>query len=152
VKSGLVLIGFVAICLLVGLIGGLATAPAIPTWYAGLAKPSFNPPAWIFGPVWTALYILMAVATWLVWRCGNARTALRLFAAQLLLNALWSPLFFGLKRIDLALLDIVLLLAAILATSIAFGRRSRLAALLFVPYLAWVAFATVLNFTLWRLN
>jgi tryptophan-rich sensory protein len=151
-RRGLVLIAFLVVCLAVGALGGLSTAPAIPTWYAGLAKPSFNPPNWLFAPVWTTLYVLMAIAAWLVWRRGSARTALILFALQLALNAAWSQLFFGLHRIDLALIDIVLLLAAIVATALAFRRHSTAAALLLVPYIAWVSFATTLNFAIWRLN
>ncbi len=151
-RQGLVLLGFVALCLALGVLGAEVTAPAIPSWYAGLAKPSFNPPNWIFAPVWTALYVLMAIAAWLVWRRGNARVPLTLFALQLVLNSAWSLLFFGLHRVDLALIDIVLLAAAIVATALAFRRRSAIAALLLVPYLAWVSFATVLNFAIWRLN
>jgi benzodiazapine receptor len=154
-RQTVVLIAFVAVCLTVGAIGGLATAPAIPTWYATLAKPSFNPPNWVFGPVWTALYILMAIAAWLVWRVSGwqrARTALYLFFLQLTLNSVWSFIFFGFHRIGLALLVIVLLLAAIAVTAWAFRPHSRLAAILLLPYWAWVAFATVLNTALWRLN
>lgn len=154
-KSALTLVGFVAACLAIGALGALVTAPAIASWYPILAKPSFNPPNWIFGPVWTTLYILMAIAAWLVWRSAGlpaARTALLLFVLQLALNSVWSLLFFGLHRIDLALIDIVLLLAAIVATTLAFLRHSRVAAWLLVPYLAWVSFATVLNFAIWRLN
>ncbi len=151
-RQGLVLVGFIALCLAAGALGAAVTAPAIPTWYATLAKPSFNPPNWIFAPVWTTLYVLMAIAAWLVWRRGNARTPLTLFAVQLVLNSAWSLLFFGLHRVDLALLDIVLMLAAIAATALSFRPRSAVAALLLVPYLAWVSFATVLNFAIWRLN
>ena len=151
-RQGLVLLGFIAACLALGALGAAVTAPAIPTWYATLAKPSFNPPNWIFAPVWTALYILMAMAAWLVWRSGKAGAALGLFALQLALNAAWSLLFFGLHRIDLALVDIVLLLAAIVATALAFRARSAVAALLLLPYLAWACFATVLNFAIWRMN
>jgi translocator protein len=152
VRQGSVLLGLIVLCLAAGALGAAVTAPAIPTWYAGLAKPSFNPPNWIFAPVWTALYVLMAIAAWLVWRRGNARPPLTLFGVQLALNSAWSLLFFGLHRVDLALVDIVLLLAAIVATARAFHPRSAVAALLLVPYLAWVSFATVLNFAIWRLN
>jgi benzodiazapine receptor len=151
-RQGLTLLGFIAICLAAGALGAAITAPAIPTWYAGLAKPSFNPPDWLFGPVWTALYLMMAVAAWLVWRRGAARAALLLFALQLVLNSAWSLLFFGIHRVDLALIDIVVLLAAIVATSLAFRRASTIAALLFVPYIAWVSFAMALNIAIWRLN
>ncbi len=151
-RQGLVLLGFIALCLAAGALGAAMTAPAIATWYPTIAKPSFNPPNWIFAPVWTTLYILMAVAAWLVWRRGNAGTPLALFGLQLVLNSAWSLLFFGLHRVDLALLDIVLMLAAIVATALSFRTRSTVAALLLVPYLAWVSFATVLNFAIWRLN
>jgi tryptophan-rich sensory protein len=151
-RQGLALVGFIALCLAASALGAVVTAPAIPAWYATLAKPSFNPPNWIFAPVWTTLYILMAIAAWLVWRRGKAGAALALFAIQLSLNCAWSLLFFGLNRIDLALVDIILLLAAIVATALAFRRHSPAAALLLMPYLAWVSFATVLNFTIWRLN
>jgi benzodiazapine receptor len=151
-RQGLVLLGFIALCLAAGALGAAVTAPAIPTWYAALAKPSFNPPNWIFAPVWTTLYVLMAIAAWLVWRRGNARTPLALFVLQLVLNSAWSLLFFGLHRVDLALIDIVLLLAAIVATALSFRPRSAVAALLLMPYLAWVSFATVLNFAIWRIN
>ncbi len=151
-RNLLALIGFVALCLGVGVIGTVATIPNIPAWYAGLAKPAFNPPNWLFGPVWTALYISMGIAAWLVWRTGPAKAALGLFALQLAFNAAWSPLFFGLHWIGVALIDIVCLFFAIFATLLAFRKRSGFAALLIVPYLAWVGFASVLNFSIWRLN
>ena len=124
-------------------------------WYATLKKPSWNPPGWIFGPVWSALYTMMAVAAWLVWKRGGfaaQRRPLTLFLVQLALNAVWTPLFFGLHRPGLAFAEIVMLWLAIAATLAAFRPVSRPAAWLFVPYLAWVSFAAVLNFTLWRLN
>ena len=124
-------------------------------WYAALKKPSWNPPGWVFGPVWTALYAMMAVAAWLVWKRGGfaaQRRALVLFLIQLALNAIWSPLFFGLHSPGAACAEIVLLWLAILATLAAFRPASRTATLLLVPYLAWVSFAAVLNFALWRLN
>lgn len=124
-------------------------------WYASLAKPSWNPPNWIFAPVWSVLYVLMGVAAWLVWRragFSGAGTALGLFAVQLMLNALWSYLFFGLHRIDLALLDIVILWAAILAVTVLFWRVHKWAGGLMLPYIAWVSFASLLNVVLWRLN
>ena len=124
-------------------------------WYAGLKKPSWNPPNWIFGPVWTALYTIMAVAAWLVWQRGGfagQRVALALFLLQLLCNALWSPLFFGLKHPALAFADIVMLWLALSATVVAFWQVRPLAGGLLVPYLAWVTFASALNFALWRLN
>jgi len=124
-------------------------------WYATLKKPSWNPPDWIFGPVWSALYTMMAVAAWLVWQRGGfvaQRRPLTLFLVQLALNAVWTPLFFGLHRPGLAFAEIVILWLAIAATLAAFRPVSRPAAWLLVPYLAWVSFAAVLNFTLWRLN
>ena len=150
--------------LLAGLAGWLAVTFAAAwagarfmpgEWYAALAKPWWNPPNWIFGPVWTVLYVLMAVAAWLVWRqagFAGAGPALGLFLVQLALNALWSYLFFGLHRIDWALADILALWAAILAVLILFWRVQATAGALLLPYLAWVSFATVLNFALWRLN
>lgn len=124
-------------------------------WYASLKKPSWNPPGWIFGPVWTVLYAMMAVAAWLVWRRGGfaaQRRALTLFLVQLALNAAWSPLFFGLHWPGVAFAEIVLLWLAIVATVAAFRPVSRVATFLLMPYLLWVTFASVLNFTLWRLN
>ena len=124
-------------------------------WYAGRAKPVWNPPGWIFGPVWTVLYALMAVAAWRVWRHGGwarQKKALGLFLLQWALNALWTPLFFGLHRPGWALAEILVLLAAILATLRAFWRVDRPAGLLLLPYAAWVVFALVLNWTIWRIN
>lgn len=140
---------------LVSAIGGWASSAAIPEWYQGLAKPKLNPPDWVFAPVWTLLYILMAIAAWRVWRraTGSARGwALGLYTVQLGLNLLWSLLFFAARRPDLALIEIALLLAAIWATIIAFRRIDRCAAWAMAPYLAWVAFASYLNFAIWRLN
>ncbi len=124
-------------------------------WYADIAKPAWNPPNWIFGPVWTTLYIMMAVAAWLVWQRGGwkqQRKALALYLVQWALNALWTPLFFGLQRPDLAFAGILLLLVAIAGTIAAFWRVKRTAAILLIPYVLWVSFAAVLNFTIWRLN
>ena len=124
-------------------------------WYATLKKPSWNPPGWIFGPVWSAIYTMMAVAAWLVWKRGGfiaQRRPLAQFLAQLVLNAAWTPLFFGLHRPGIAFAEIVLLWLAIAATLAAFRPVSRVAAWLLAPYLLWVSFATMLNFALWRLN
>ena len=124
-------------------------------WFAALKKPSWNPPGWVFGPVWTALYAMMAAAAWLVWQRGGwkeQRKPLLIFLAQLALNAVWTPLFFGLHRPGVAFAEIVLLWLAIVATLVAFRPVNRTAAWLLVPYLAWVSFAAVLNGTLWRLN
>jgi len=124
-------------------------------WYAGLVKPSWNPPSWLFGPAWTVLYAMMAVAAWLVWREGGWRArkrALRLYLTQWALNALWTPIFFGMHRPGLAFAEIIVLDVALLATLAAFWRVKRLAGALLIPYALWVAFATVLNHTIWRLN
>ena len=145
-----------AVCITVTFLAPALGAWAMPgEWYAALRKPSWNPPAWIFGPVWTALYLMMAIAAWLVWRRGGwavQRRPLTLYLVQLALNAAWTPLFFGLKMPGAAFAEILLLLAAIVATATAFHRVSKAGAALLVPYLAWVSFATFLNFTLWRLN
>lgn len=146
---------FLVLCLLVAAVGGAVTATSVGTWYAALAKPAFNPPDWIFGPVWTVLYLMIAVAGWRVWRWRErpgARLALGAWGVQLALNLGWSFLFFGARLIGAALVEIVVLLAAILATAALFWRIDRLAGWLLVPYLAWVGFATVLNAALWRLN
>lgn len=125
------------------------------TWYESLNKPSWRPPNWVFAPAWTVLYILIAVSGWMVWReagFSGAGMALTIYGIQLLLNAGWSALFFGLKRMDWAFAEVVALWLSILATIIAFQPIEPLAALLLWPYLAWVSFAAFLNFTMWRLN
>lgn len=146
--------GFIALTLVVGWIGARVTLPAIPDWYAQLAKPSFTPPNWAFGPVWTALYVMMAIAAWLTWRTDSPlrSRALALWAVQLALNLAWSMLFFGARQPGLALAEIVALLLAIIATIALFARVAPLAAWLLVPYLAWVGYASALNFAIWRLN
>jgi translocator protein len=124
-------------------------------WYARLQKPPWNPPSWIFGPVWTVLYTAMAIAAWLVWKRGGfaaQRAALTLFLLQLLFNVLWSPLFFGLHHPGLAFADLLLLWLALLGTVPAFWRAHRIAGAMLVPYLAWVTFAGALNLAIWRLN
>jgi len=148
----LALAGWLLICFAAATMGGLFMPGE---WYASLKKPSWNPPGWVFGPVWTALYTMMAVAAWLVWRHGGwaaQRRPLGLFLAQLVLNAAWTPLFFGLHWPGVAFFEIVLLWLAIAATIAAFRPVSRAAMGLLMPYLAWVSFAAALNFTLWRLN
>ena len=153
--SWLVLGGFLLLCLAVGYVGGRVTAPAVASWYPTLVKPSFNPPDWIFAPVWTLLYLLMGVAAWRVWRTPSQprrRRALGLFMLQLALNLGWSLVFFGMRAIGAALIEILVLLAVIFATAIAFWRLDRWAGLLFLPYAVWVGFAAILNFTIWRLN
>jgi tryptophan-rich sensory protein len=149
------LAGFLALCFGVAALGGWWTAEGVGTWYRTLRKPSWNPPNWVFGPVWTALYTMMAVAAWLVWRRRHeARVgpALALFAVQLALNLAWSGLFFAMRRPDLGAIDIAALWAAILATTVAFARVRPVAGALLVPYLLWVSYAGALNVALWRLN
>ncbi len=143
------LILFLALVLGGGLAVGLLTAPG--QWYAGLAKPMFNPPSWLFGPVWTVLYVLIAIAGWRVWQWRFGRL-IELWWAQLGLNFLWTPVFFGAHQIGLAFVVIVLLLATILAFIGAAWQQDRVAASLFVPYAAWVAFASLLNASIWILN
>ena len=138
------------------LIASLFTRQAITDWYVHLNKPFFTPPDWLFGPVWTVLYFLMAVSALLVWNKGlsnpSVKIALFLYLLQLVLNGLWMPLFFGLKMPLLAFCEIVLLWSAIILTILAFYRVSIAAALLLFPYIAWTSFAAVLNFSLWLLN
>jgi benzodiazapine receptor len=150
------LLASLAVVLVAGGIGSLATTKAIPTWYKGLAKPSFNPPDWLFGPAWTLLYLLMAVAAFLVWKQGfgtpGVKLALAVFLAQLVLNSLWSILFFGLRSPLAGLVDIVVLWLAILATTVLFFRVSVSAGVLLLPYIAWVTFAALLNAAVYCLN
>jgi translocator protein len=152
----LALSGFIAICLLAGALGGWATSQSILDWYPTLNKPAWNPPPWIFAPVWTALYVLMAIAAWLVWkkdtRFSGVRVALLLFFAQLALNCLWPFLFFKFRSPAWALVEVVTLLIMVALTAWAFFTQSKRAGLLMLPYLAWASFATFLNFTIWRLN
>ncbi len=148
-----VLFLFLIVTLGVGASASLLTTPQIPTWYAGLNHPSIAPPNWVFAPVWTTLYVLMAFAAWRVWKKAGLRSVeIAAFALQLALNFAWSVIFFGLHRIGGALVEIAVLDAAILATLILFARRDRLAGLLLAPYLAWTAFATVLTHAFWRAN
>ena len=137
-------------------VGQLATYPNLVPWYAGLVKPSFNPPNWLFGPVWTALYLLMAFAVWRILRLPEAsaarRWALGLFFAQLALNAAWSWMFFAAHNPLLGLVNIVPQILVILATIVAFYRVDKFAAWCIVPLAAWVGFATVLNLAIWKLN
>ncbi len=155
-KQAIGLIAAIVIVELIGNIGTLFTLPAIGTWYAGLVKPAFNPPNWVFAPVWTVLFALIGIALYLVWEARKknkrARVALQAFDLQLALNVFWSFLFFGLHSPLYGLVDIVLLFLAILLTIAEFRRVSRSAAYLLIPYLLWVAFATLLNFSIWMLN
>lgn len=139
-----------------GIIGTVFTSKAIPTWYAGVNKPSFNPPNWIFGPVWVTLYTMMGIAAYLVWKdwANNAvaKYATILFFVHLAFNALWSILFFGLKNPMLAFFEIIVLWLMIVALIVMYYQINKTASYLLVPYLLWVSFASVLNFYIWRLN
>jgi steroid 5-alpha reductase family enzyme/tryptophan-rich sensory protein len=154
-RQWLALLLFLAICLSTAALGAAWTDLSVGDWYATLNKPSWNPPNWLFGPVWTTLYIGMAVAAWLVWRrkgVADAWLPLLLFGVQLTLNAIWSGLFFGMRNPGIAFVEVVFLWLAIVATIVSFARISRPAALLLAPYLAWVSFASFLNWTIWQLN
>lgn len=153
--SWLALIFWVVLSLGAGFVGALSSPPG--AWYASLNKPSWNPPNWIFGPVWTALYVLMGVAVWMVWSRRKvepirAGAGVRLFLVQLALNAAWSWLFFGIRRPDLAFVELIVLWVLILMMVVAFLRVRPMAGLLVLPYLAWVSFAGVLNATIWLRN
>jgi tryptophan-rich sensory protein len=153
-RSLLGLAGWAAITFVAAALAALASTAA-PAFYAELLRPGWAPPAWLFGPVWTTLYLLMALAAWLVWRRNGfrgARWGLALFLAQLAANALWSWLFFAWHRGAWAFADIVILWAVIVATIAAFATASRVAALLLAPYLAWVSFACALSYSVWKLN
>jgi translocator protein len=150
----LTLVGFLVLTFAAAAIGSAFTAQSVNTWYLEISTPPWNPPGWLFAPVWTALYAAMAVAAWLVWRAAGrgARSALFLFGLQLALNVAWSAVFFGMRNPGAGVFVIVALLLAIAATTLVFARISRTAGWLFAPYLAWVAFATALNWSIWRLN
>lgn len=155
-QDWLYLIGFILLSLSAGAIGSLFTFSAIPGWYATLSKPSFSPPGWLFGPVWTALYILMGVSAYLIWQKGYekkpVRAALMLFGIQLAQNALWSILFFGLRSPLYGLLCIIPLWLSIAYCISLFRPLDSRAACLLLPYLAWVSFAAILNYSIWMLN
>lgn len=155
-KQKIILIFFIALCLVAGGIGSIFTAGTIPTWYASLVKPSLNPPSWVFAPVWTTLYILMGVAMYLVFRQGwgrkDVRFALVFFTAHLVLNAGWSIIFFGGHNVSWALVAIIVLWLMIAFSIYLFRPINRTAAWLLVPYLLWVSFATYLNYSIWILN
>ncbi len=159
-KTSLADVGKLALCVLTcelaGIIGSFFSISAIPAWYSGLVKPALNPPSWVFGPVWTILYALMGIAVFLVlrrgWRQKGVKVALGIFAAQLLANALWSILFFGMRNPLYALIDILVLWVLVLVTILVFYRLSRPAAYLLLPYIAWVSFATYLNYMIYILN
>lgn len=149
------LFGFFVLSFTAAGIGGLATASSVSDWYQTLARPAWGPPDWLFGPVWTMLFALMAIAGWLVWRSAGwreSRTALVCFVVQLILNSCWSIIFFGLRQPGWACVEILFLWTAIAITIAMFYPRSPIAAWLLSPYLAWTSFAAVLNFTIWRMN
>ena len=147
----------VIICLAVGYLSGMVTRTSITTWYATLVKPSFNPPNWIFAPVWTSLYVMMGIAAGLIWNQIPSQKeavtkALQFFAIQLVLNALWSYLFFGMYNLMLATIEVVLLWLMIFETYSQFAKINKTASYLMLPYLAWVSFASVLTASIWWLN
>lgn len=150
------LIGCIGVCQLAGIVGAIFTAQSVRTWYTTLQKPAFSPPNWLFGPVWITLYTMMGIALYIVWQKSETvsipRIAFIAFAVQLLLNALWSFLFFGLQSPLLGFVEISLLWVMIVVTMVLFWKVSVPAGLLLVPYLLWVSFATVLTFSIWRLN
>lgn len=150
------LIFSIAICLLAGFFGSIFTTPSIPAWYTSLKKPSFNPPNWLFGPVWTTLFILMGISLYLIWEKGlekkAVKTAIFLFSFQLLLNILWSFLFFTFHSPFYAFLEILVLWLMILATLLQFRKISKPTSFLLFPYLLWVSFAAFLNFSIYQLN
>ena len=151
----LVLVVLLGLVFVAASVGSVFTSRSVSDWYEDLAKPSWTLPGWVFGPVWTVLYVLMAAAAWLVWLqegLTRGRVPLALFAAQLVLNAAWSGLFFGLHMPGLALAELVVLLAAIAATTVAFWRASPTAGAMMLPYLGWVTFAAALNLAIWRMN
>lgn len=137
-----------------GILGSFFTVASIPTWYATLTKPSFSPPGFVFGPVWTILYALMGISLYLVWvsKAISKSYAIKLFFVQLILNAVWSIIFFGLRSPGLAFIEIIALWVAIALTIKAFQHISKAASYLLYPYLAWVSFASILNFAIWILN
>ena len=146
----------VAVCLLIGFLGSLVTTPSVSTWFSTVNKPSFSPPNWLFAPVWTILFILMGISAYLVWNKGLKKKAVKeaflIFVFQLVLNFLWSLFFFGLHQPFLASLEIIVLWVAILLTILKFRKISAAAGYLLLPYIAWVTFASFLNFTIARLN
>jgi tryptophan-rich sensory protein len=156
VRTWLVLIICVGTCFLAAFIGSRFTASSVGTWYAQLVKPAYTPPNWVFGPVWSVLYLLMGVAAFLVWQSGPRESAVRIalavFLVQLVVNVLWSAVFFGARTPLGGLAVIVMLWLAIVLTMVMFARASTAAALLLVPYLAWVSYASYLNLELYRLN
>lgn len=150
----LLFVGFIVLCNLIGGIGAIWTS-SDSAWYKGLNKPSFNPPSWVFGPVWTIIFTLMGISLYFVWTSSDSRIrtiALIFFGVQFLLNILWSYLFFGINNSGLAFLEILILEAFIITTGILFYLVKPISGYLFLPYFLWVGFASVLNYFLWRLN
>ena len=146
----------IAIPVAVGAASGFFTVTGVGSWYQTINKPSWNPPGWVFGPVWTTLYVLMGIALFLVWKsdiiAGMKKTAITLFAVQLILNFSWSLIFFNQQQIGWALVEIIVMWIFILLTIFAFAPVNKIAAWLLVPYISWVSFATILNYTIWKLN
>lgn len=145
-----------SLCLMTGFLGSFLTMDSVKTWYAELSKPSFNPPDWAFGVVWPILYVMMGISAFLIWNKGlnnkQVKKALGIFLLQLVLNGIWTPIFFGLHMMGFALVEIILLWLAIMATIISFRKISKPAAYLLIPYILWVSFAVILNAALWQLN
>ena len=152
IPDALKIFGFVLLCLLIGVIGGLFTKAGPGTWYSGLHKPSFNPPGWIFGPVWTILYIMMGISLYFAVKNKVGANAIKIFAIQLGLNLLWSVLFFGLNKLLLASIEVCILLGFILWTIKAFYKKSRVSSYLLIPYALWTTFATILTLAIFILN
>lgn len=156
VQNPVALVAAVLSCIILGSLGGIVTRTGPDTWYALLAKPAFSPPGWLFGPVWTLLFILMGISLWMVWKEGiekrDVRIALGIFAMQFLFNIAWSFLFFGMQSPFLGLVDILILWVLILATIVCFFRVQKTAAYLLIPYILWVSFASFLNYTIYILN
>ncbi|MFC1669961.1 TspO/MBR family protein [Spirochaetota bacterium] len=156
IKKALPVIISILICLAAGMIGSVFTAQSVKGWYLTINKPVFNPPGWLFGPVWTILYILMGIALYLIWKSPkdtkNRTTALTFFLINLVLNTMWSLLFFGLQNPFLAFIEIIIIWITLALSIFYFYRISKTAAYLLIPYIAWSSFAAVLNFYLWRLN
>ncbi len=152
--NGKKLAAAVGICLLAGIIGSVFTVSSIPAWYNTLNKPSFSPPNWLFGPVWTMLYVLMGVAAYLVWTSGakDVKPALYVFGLQLILNTIWSVIFFGMRNPLYAFIEIILLWITIALTLMRFYKIRKAAAYLMIPYICWVTFAALLNYEIWRMN
>ena len=154
-ESLAVVVGFLLVSFVAGAIGSVFTRRAIPEWYVTLRKPTWTPPNWVFGPVWSTLYLMMGLAAWLVWRkvgWAEATTALALFGAQLALNALWSVLFFGMRSPGAAFVEMVVLWVMIVVTMVVFWAIRPVAGALLLPYLMWVTFAARLNWAVWRMN